>query len=87
MCGIDVPYGGIRRAGHTSFRESLRGEKIYFNGTSLMLDCGLARDNDFELIQPLIDGNRPKDMREFNYKELCLVIENMYGYPKDRFGI
>ena len=52
-----------------------------------MLDCGLARDNDFELIQPLIDGNRPKDMREFNYKELCLVIENMYGYPKDRFGI
>ena len=61
------------------------GEKIYFNGTSLMLDCGLARNSDYELVQPLIDGNRSEDMREFNYKELCLLIDNMYGFPNDSY--
>ena len=78
LASISDLYGNTNGYGTIVF---YNGEKIYFNGTSLMLDCGLARDNDFELIQPLIDGNRPKDMREFNYKELCLVIDNMYGYP------
>ncbi len=61
------------------------GEKIYFNGTSLMLDCGLARNSDYELVQPLIDGNRSEDMIEFNYRELCVVIDNMYGFPNPSY--
>ena len=61
------------------------GEKIYFNGSSLTLDCGTARAADTDIIQPLLDGNRPEDMIEFNYKEICFVIENMYGYPNNTY--
>ena len=82
LASISDLYGNTNGAGTIVI---YNGEKIYFYGTSLLLDCGVARNTDFELVQPLIDGNRPEDTREFNYKELCLVIENMYGFPNDSY--
>ena len=56
-------------------------ETIYFDAEYQEINGGHARSQKGDYLPWLLENERPADMIDFNYHELCFSVENFYGYP------
>ena len=58
---------------------SYNGVNLYVNADN---DMAYMSERDTSYFDPILCSNtRDAELAEFNYKELCFVFDNLYGYP------
>lgn len=53
------------------------GNNLFFNGQVLILAAGISQDNEVYYAAPT--GERSKELTEYGYNELCLMLDSFYG--------